>query len=227
VSVNPRVYAAIGAAVLLFGVGGWLYQAHGRHVEAKAITQADQHHEAGTTSEAQGVTHAQAADAKTPILQADAAEVARLRVEVARLRAAAPRPAPMPQTPGMPEPQPAGAPVESPLDAARDDLEGALTKENGDLKEALAERTAEAEAFHKSSDEYKAEVASLRIAIRAVPAPRTLAMGLLFGTNNTAGIWGEKDFGPVRVGADLVRRQLPTINQTNVEAVFRVGITLP
>ena len=224
---RSRAYVYIGAVVALIALGGWLYGAFGKRVESKALEQAGQHEQLGTAKAAEAAVHDQAAAAKQPGLQADAAAVARSRVEVARLRAAASRPAPLPPTPGVPEAEPAGAPLESPLEAAKDRLIDDLTKENADLKAQNAELTAGRDDHKAAEEQFQQESAALRIAIKAIPAPHTLALGLLAGTHNTLGVWGEKDFGSIRLGVDLVRRNLPSVNQTSVEADVRLGITLP
>jgi hypothetical protein len=211
--------------VLAFILGFGVYACRGRQVFTQTIDQANQHHEQGAIHDAQGAVHDQAAAKEEPILKADSQEVARLRAEVARLRAASSRPAPLPPTPGLPKPEPAGPPVETPLEATKTDLIDALTKENGDLKTQNAELKAARDGHREASAQYQQETASLRVALRAIPAPRTLALGLLYGTNNTTGAWIEKDFGPLRIGADVVRRQIPATNQTTTDANLRLGIT--
>lgn len=156
-SINHVVIAA-GVMLALVGIGHWSRSCVAQRVASEALTQSTQKHEQAISHAAQGALHDQQADAKAPALQADSYEVQRLRAEVARLRKAPPAPAPPAPSLGLPEPEPASLPVDlAPLVATLDELNGVLTKENADLKTALAERTAAATswkaAYLASADE--------------------------------------------------------------------------
>lgn len=220
-----RIRWIAAGIVLAFILGFGVYACRERQVVSQTSIQANQHHEQGVIDDAQGAVHDQAAEAQKPILKADAETVARLRAEVARLRAASARPASVPSSPEDPTPQSVGAPVETPLEAAKDQLIDALTKENTDLKVQVENYYAESKSYHAASDHYKQETASLRTIIQTMPRPRPRAIGMDYGTNNTLAVWVERDFGPIRTGASVMRRQIPSINQTTVEAVVRLGVT--
>jgi hypothetical protein len=57
--------------------------------------------------------------------------------------------------------------------------------------------------------------------IRSVTKPRTWAAGVAYGSDGQMGVSVERDLGPVRIGADVVRHKLPG-NNTTLEAVGRL-----
>lgn len=159
----------LGACLVIFGL--WGRSCYLRNEAKQQAAQSDRHDQAGIVHAAQGELHDQQADAKAPTLEAndararaDAAEVARLRAEVSRLRKAA--------APVVSELQP--LPPSVLLDDAKDQLIDALTKENDDLKTsvvdlkaALAERTAASTSWKAAYGESQKALACLRIAHEA------------------------------------------------------------
>ena len=150
--------ALLGACLVIFGL--WGRSCYLRHEAKQQAAQSDRHDQAGIIHAAQGELHDQQADAKTPTLEADAAEVTRLRAEVARLRKAA-----APKAPVVTELQPLPPPVL--LEDAKDQLIDALTKENVDLKAALAEYKAGSASWKAAYGESQKALACLRIAHEA------------------------------------------------------------
>ena len=57
--------------------------------------------------------------------------------------------------------------------------------------------------------------------LRSMTKPRTWAAGVAYGSDGQMGVSAERDLGPVRIGADVVRHRLPG-NNTTLEAVGRL-----
>lgn len=57
--------------------------------------------------------------------------------------------------------------------------------------------------------------------LRSMANPRTWAAGVAYGSDGQMGVSVERDLGPVRIGADVVRHRLPG-NNTTLEAVGRL-----
>lgn len=187
-------------AVLLLILGGGVYscQHYNAGVVTQQVQQADTNHQQAQTHETQAVTH----DAKAETI---APELAALRAEVERLRRIA--------APALAVGAPANPLV--PVVAAQDRV---IQSQDAHAAELTAARDE-----HKAAEQaYKAEAGNLRTALAHTPQPRPLAVGVLYGTDKTIGAWVEYDFGPVRVGADVVRRPYAG-GGTTLEGIARVG----
>ncbi|MCK9566512.1 MAG: hypothetical protein M0Q43_10750 [Methanothrix sp.] len=57
--------------------------------------------------------------------------------------------------------------------------------------------------------------------LRSMTKPRSWAAGVAYGSDGQMGVSVERDLGPVRIGADVVRHRLPG-NNTTLEAVGRL-----
>jgi len=195
-----RVRWIVSGAVILLILGGGVYacQRHNATIVTQQPQQADANHQQAATQETQGAVH----DAKVETI---APEIAALRAEVARLRRIA---APALAVDAPPNPL-------VPVVAAQDRL---IASQDTHAAELTAARDA-----HKAAEQsYKAESVNLRTALAHIPEPRPLAAGVLYGTDKTIGAWVEYDFGPVRVGADVVRRPYAG-GGTTLEGIVRVG----
>lgn len=65
---------------------------------------------------------------------------------------------------------------------------------------------------------------NLERAVKDAPEEHPLAVGVLYGTNQTMGVWAEYDLMRVRVGADLMIHQATgTTGRSSFEAIVRVG----
>jgi hypothetical protein len=160
--VDLRTGLLACVASLALGLAGGAYGCR-VYVERNAVqanVEADQHHEQAVTNATQGAAHDQAAEAAKPQVQADAATVARLRAEVARLRKAAAAPASVP--PVVPPANP--DPVATPLDLAKDELIEALGRENTNLKVLNLELDLRGDSFKSAYEASAREVVALRLA---------------------------------------------------------------
>jgi FtsZ-binding cell division protein ZapB len=224
--IIPFRASLLAAAALVVVVGaysGW--RAIRTHQAAVHLKKADQLDTTQATHGAKAETHEQEAQALTPTLQEDDAAVARARAAVDRLAvlhsgSAAHSTAPA----GDATPQPVHAPVVvAPLDAAKDVLISALTKDVADLKAANASLAQADQERQAQVKDLKAEVVQLRASIAARPPELRWAVLGIYGTNQSAGASVEYDRGAFRAGLDVVRRQVSG-GQSTVEALGRVGM---
>jgi hypothetical protein len=200
------------------------YSAHswlGRHQKAAQLRKADQLDVSQASHEAKAVIHEQEAQALKSIRTTDDDQVAQARAEVARFERA---PAPRPDLPAVPDPEPVGPPVDvAGREAAKDRLIEALSKDLEDTQAALhAQELADQERLAQVRD-LQGEVLQLRSIIAARPTARTWSVGAVYGTNRTVGGYVTKDLGLVQVGMDVVRRELAP-GQTTLEAIGHLGL---
>jgi len=234
----PRALLPVLVAALLIVSGIWGWSCLGHHRQDAHLQKAAQEQAAALAAASQGEQRDQEAKARQPKIDQETAQattddatVAQRRAEVARVRAALLVAPFAPAAPGAPKPQPAGPPVDlAPLVAAQDGLIRAEDSRDADKDHLIADlraqvdtRTQEAQAYKLAFDRSQAEVVQLRAALALRPARGPWAAGILYGTNRTAGAWGEGDLGPIRVGVDIVRRQIAG-GQTTLEAVARAGV---
>lgn len=134
------------------------------HHDTKQVTahvaQENQAHGAAVANATQGTAHDQTVEAQKPVIQSDAATVARLQAEVARLRAAAAHPVVPAPVSGVSQPEPAPVPVEPPdLAVAKDQLIDAQTKEIADLNTQVLNLTSARDSWKTAyEDEAKARL---------------------------------------------------------------------
>ena len=228
---------AVVLALLLIWAGWALQSRSAHHLASAAQAQAARDDTGAATAYQQGVSHTQAAQQQAPVIAQDESRVGRDDAAVAADRLALaklhPRPVPDPRSPQAPPPQSvAGPPASDPeVDALRrlsDDLTRDLTDTKqllADTRVQLVEKTAEADAFRQSADGYQKEAGSLKVALTALQGQRRhWSAGLIYGTSQTVGAYVERDAGPFRIGADVVRRVLPAGNST-IDASARLGWT--
>lgn len=195
-----RIRLAIGGLIVALILGFGIRQCRQQQVVTKVTQQADAKH-AEVVQEAQkGAEHDQKAEAISPELKALRAEVARLR------RVAAPALA-------------VGAPKNplAPVVSAQDRVIQSLDVHDTEMTEAR-------DSWRASATASQEEAKQLRVALDHTPKFRPLAVGILYGTDQSVGAWVEYDIGRLRVGVDVVRRPIDsTSSRTSVEAVGRVG----
>jgi len=220
----------IGIAVLaLLAWGGWrwwqskLSKAH--------IKKADQAEVVQQAAGAVAAGHEQTAGKLEPINSDNAAKVARSDAQVARDRAKLDQvthPAGNPANPfNEPLPRPA-----DPISDAKDALIISLTQEVADLKQQagglIATDTERKLALLSRQEQVQAlqtEVKELRIALALRPKTLHWGVGGIKGSGNTYGATVEYDWGVVRIGTDIVHRQVAS-GQSSNEALVRVIIKL-
>jgi len=198
--VKPALIGTI--LVLVVGALGW--QIYSQKMAIAALAQANQQHGAAVIQEQQADTQHQAVETQKPIIVMQAANTSRLEAELAILRASLPV-------------------DQSPLVAKQDELIQAQKVRISGLETQIVNLTNESTSRKAEADQFKAEAASLRVVIAHTPQPHPLAVGLLYGTNKTMGVWVEYDIQRLRVGVDVISRPIQVMGQTNLEAVGRIG----
>lgn|GEM_PF-6732364 len=214
-------YAALGILALA-GFGGW--RAYQAHQAALHLQKANQLETSQASHGAKAETHEQIAEEAQARIPADDAAVAAARAALARVALHQPRPDvhpadTLPGTPAHPDPAPV---VLAPMDAAKDTLIEALTKEVADLKTAnaaLAQGDQERQAQVK---DLQAEVLQLRASIAARPRDLHWSASVIYGTNQAVGAGVGRDWGVVHAGLDVIRRPVAG-GQTTLEALGRLG----
>jgi len=207
------ILALIATMSLCLGFG--LGRGLGHAQVTAAVTAANQAEAVATTDHAQGVQHDAEAEHRAPVLANDDAEVQRLE----RIADPAPDPAPSPALPGS---QVVGPPPVV-VDDTEHQLVAALKKDLADTKDQLATVTLARDAYRSEADARAQECTQLRVALAAVPRDLHWSAGAVYGTGQTAGGYVERDLGPIRVGVDIVRRQLAG-GQTTLEAIGHLGM---
>ena len=140
----------------------------GQHRVDAQVQQADQHHEAAVAASSQGADHDQEADQHQAQLQGDAAEVARLRAKLARVRKAPPAAPAPPSTPGAPEPEPVAPPVDLAAVVAQQDL--LITAQDKQIQDQAGQihtLTLARDSWRLSAQESAQEALQLRSALLA------------------------------------------------------------
>jgi len=203
-------------AGLLFAAGawsGWAARGYGQHQVAQAaLTAAATIDATATAAMTQGVSSAQVAQAQEPAIQAAHSKVDadRNRLQADERAAAGPV---RPDSAGSAGP--AAPVVESAVDMDKDRLITDLTVENGALRIQNTDLKAAVESLEQAANGFQREAAGLRLAVQRLgAAEHPWASGLIYGTSQTVGAFVERDFGPIRAGVDVVRRQLPAGNAT-------------
>ncbi|WP_306600746.1 hypothetical protein [Geothrix sp. 21YS21S-2] len=232
IPIRVRLIAVGALALICLAIGFSAQSCARRRDLANHEQQADQHHVAGNAAGSSSAQHegaAQGHEAAThdldPVIHDDDAQVDQAQGAVNHL--ASPGGA---SGPG----QQAGPPLQDPvehaaLDAAKDRLIDALKTDLADTKaqnlhlvQANLERQAQAGDLKVQVGELQGEVRELRAALAAQPRERKWGVTAIYGSNSTAGAGVSRDFGPMRVGIDVVRRQLNP-GQYTLEALGRLS----
>jgi hypothetical protein len=210
----------LGIAVVCIGAlsyGALSYGArlgHKERVADAALAAANVAHGAVEVHQTEAVTHDQEAEAQKPQANSNAAEVARLRGELAVLRNA---PKPDPGHVGLDAPVPDLQPI---VDKQCELISAYKVQVEG-LEGNVATLTLARDSWRSMAQASQQESAQLRVVIASRPS-YSWAAGGSYGTDKQVGAWIEKDSGRLRYGLDVVRHQLAGGNST-LEAVARLG----
>ena len=141
----------------------------GQHQEAQHVQVADQQHQAAVTAAAQGAAYDQVAKDHEQQLQDAAAQVARLRAEVARLRQAPPPSHPGDTVPASnPDPQPVVPGVDlAAVVAKQDQLIAAQDRQIQEQGEQIRVLTLDRNAWRTSAQASAQEAVQVRAALAA------------------------------------------------------------
>jgi hypothetical protein len=214
-----RPYWAFAALVLAGLLGFGVYSCRNRQIVQQQTIQANDHHTAGTI-------HEQAAENLKPELDKAKLDVARLKAELAKLRAGSGSP-PHPGV-SVPPVEPGG--LENVGPGVEGVGNGALQQIVAKQDEIIAAQDVQINGLETQvtnltlrGDEYKAESASLRAVISHSPKRFNRAAGIEGGSDRSIAVWAEYDLGRIRTGLTVTRRPIETGSRTTLEASARIG----
>jgi uncharacterized small protein (DUF1192 family) len=147
-----------GLCLLALGFGAWQGMREGK--EGQGVQKADQHHEAMVVAQAQAVISDQKAEDRKPTLKANSDEVARLKAELAKVKAGIPSDGPSAESvPTYPDLRP--------VVAAQDQLIQAQDHQIQGLQAQVLDLTSARDSWRTSAKDSQQEAVQLRAALAA------------------------------------------------------------